>query len=293
MALRPHFMQPRQLQFRASERSLTHLGSGLSLSATLLLAALSPLALAQTAPAQPVSPPPAPAEKVPAKSTGTLNVSPSAASALAIEVSGAVKGRLVPCPKSMKFAASAVCLYTQNTLPNLRSVLRAKLTGRTLSDWKTAVSGKSSSLIARAGAQNAFVLLTQLSATETLVVVDAVPTAAAPAGRPATPTGVVKGQPYVLNSDLAGLVNVVGTGSGSYRLASVAGGPVLTAVVGQKSAKLGTGTIELPLAPATDGKNLLFPLDGLRSLGCTLTPAQVGFTVSCGSASANIRPIVF
>ena len=232
--------------------------------------------------------------------TDTLNVS----SALAVEVSGTVKGRLVTCPKNLQLSGSAVCLYTKNTLPVLRSLLRGKFTGRVLSDWKTGAAEKTSSLIVKAGTQNAYVLLAQLSATETLVVVDGIAqtttqtttaqTAASQAAqRPAMPAGIVKGQQYVLDSDLKGLVNVAGVGGGVYRMASVAGGQVLTVTSGKKAATLGTGGVELPLAPVSDGKNLLFPLDGLRALACTVTPAQVGVTVACGSASFSIRPIVF
>ena len=267
---------------------------------------------AQTAPAPaPTAPAPVQAAPAPATPATTTPVTATPAtrtappgpsslpvsSALAVEVSAVVKGRLVACPKGLKLSGSAVCLYTQNTLPILRSLLRAKLSSRILSDWKTGATEKSSSLVIRAGSQNAFVLLAQLSATETLVVVDGIPqTAAVPTSapaRPAMPAGIVKGQQYVLDTDLKGLVNVVNLGGGSYRLASVAGGSVLTVNSGAKAATFGTGKVELALAPVSDGRNLLFPVDGLRALACTVTPAQVGVTVACGSASANIRPIVF
>ncbi|WP_407568697.1 hypothetical protein [Deinococcus altitudinis] len=282
--------------------------AALSLALTVPLAAQT--VLAQTAPAQtaPAAAPTAPVQAAPATPvtpapatrtapTGSSNLPVS--SALAVEVSAVVKGRLVACPKGLKLSGSAVCLYTQNTLPILRSLLRSKLSGRILSDWKTGATEKSSSLVIKAGSQNAFVLLAQLSATETLVVVDGIAqTAATPApvsaqARPAMPAGIVKGQQYVLDTDLKGLVNVVNVGGGSYRLASVAGGSVLTVNSGVKSATFGTGKVELALAPVSDGRNLLFPVDGLRALACTVTPAQVGVTVACGSASANIRPIVF
>ncbi|WP_407539829.1 hypothetical protein Q0M94_00045 [Deinococcus radiomollis] len=280
-----------------------------ALSLILTVTAAAQTSYAQTAPATPAAPvqavpattpatPAAPAPVAPA--TRTAPTGPSSlpvSSALAVEVSAVVKGRLVSCPKGLKLSGSAVCLYTQNTLPILRSLLRAKLSSRILSDWKTGATEKTSSLVIKAGAQNAFVLLAQLSATETLVVVDGIAqTAAAPTSapaRPAMPAGIVKGQPYVLDTDLKGLVNVVNLGGGSYRLASVAGGSVLTVSSGAKSATFGTGKVELALAPVSDGRNLLFPVDGLRALACTVTPAQVGVTVACGTASANIRPIVF
>lgn len=238
------------------------------------LGVLAPLAQAQTAPAAPAPVPSAAA---------------SVSSALAVEVSGFVKGRLVPCPKGLKLASSAVCLYTLNTLPSLRSLLRGKLAGRTVGDWKTTTGDRSASLLLKVNNQNAFVLLAQLSATESLVVVDAV---SAKAATGATPTGVVKGQPYVLDSDLKGLVNVVALGGNTFRLSSV-GGQVITVASGKKAASMQSGSVELPMAPVFDGKNLLFPLEGLRSLACTVTPAESGATVACGSASASIRPIVF
>ena len=67
----------------------------------------------------------------------------------------------------------------------------------------------------------------------------------------------------------------------------------LTVTVGQKPAQLGSGTVQLPLVPATDGRNLIFPLAGLRALGCTFTPAGSNVTVACGTASVGLRPIVF
>ncbi|WP_424949703.1 hypothetical protein [Deinococcus sp.] len=249
---------------------------------------------AQTAPATPapVAPVVAPRNAAPLTLPGSSNV----ASALGIEVSATVKGRLINCPKTLKVSGGAVCLYTQNTLPVLRSLLRGKFSGRIVSDWKTGAGEKSASLLVKAGSQNAYVLLAQLSPTETLVVVDGVPQAQATTAtlaRPAMPAGIVKGERYVLDSDLKGLVNVAGVGNGVYRMASVSGGPVLSVTSGKKIATLGAGSVELTLPPVSDGKNLLFPLDGLRALGCTLAPAQVGVTVACGSSSANIRPIVF
>lgn len=247
----------------------------------LALGTLTSLAQAQTTPAA-----------TPASPAATASSNASVASALGVEVSGFVKGRLVPCPKGLKLASSAVCLYTVNTLPSLRSLLRGKLAGRVVGDWKTTAGDKSASLLLKVNTQNAFVLLAQLSATESLVVVDAVSAKqAAPAA--ALPAGVVKGQQYVLDSDLKGLVNVIALGGNTFRLSSVAGGQVITVASGKKAASMQSGSVELPAAPVFDGKNLLFPLEGLRSLACTVTPAEVGATVACGSASASIRPIVF
>lgn len=217
-----------------------------------------------------------------------------AVSSVAVEISAVVKGKIVSCPKTLKVSASAVCLYVQNAPASLRPLVRGRLGARAAGDWKTA--GQSSSLLVSAaagGPASAFVLLSPLGDRESLVVVDAPQqTATRAAARPATPAGVVKGQPYVLGRDLAGVVNVAALGGGKFRLTR-AGGEPLTVTAGQKTAQLGGGSVELPLVPATDGTNLIFPLAGLRALGCTLTPAGAGVTVACGSESVGLRPIVF
>ena len=107
------------------------LPSSFVLRATLALSLLSPVASAQTtAPAQTTPAPataPASTPAAPKSAVTTLPGSSNVASALGIEVSGTVKGRLVSCPKGLKVNSGAVCLYTQNTLPILRSLLRQRL----------------------------------------------------------------------------------------------------------------------------------------------------------------------
>jgi hypothetical protein len=237
---------------------------------------------------------PASAQTAAPKTTATSAATTQAASALAIEVSAALKGQIVSCPSSLKLSPRAVCLYVKNGASPLRPLIAGKLGARAVGTWKT--TGKASTLLVRervGGPLGAFILLSALNDKESLVVVDAAQAeAAAATSRPATPAGVVKGQPYVLGRDLAGVVNVTSQGGGSYRL-TTEDGSVLTATVGRKSAQTGNGTVELPLAPATDGTNLIFPLDGLRALGCTVTPAGNSLTVACGADSIGLRPIVF
>ncbi len=230
-----------------------------------------------------------PAPKPGASSTATTQ----AASAIAIEVSAAVKGQIISCPATLKLSPRAVCLYAPSGVASLRPLIAGKLSGRAGS-WKT--SGKASTLLVSqkaGGPLGAFVLLSALNDKESLVVVDAAQAkAATAAAKPATPAGVVKGQPYVLGRDLAGVVGVTSQGGGNYRL-TTEDGSVLAVTVGRKAAQTSNGTVELPLAPATDGTNLIFPLDGLRSLGCTVTPAGTNLTVACGADSVGLRPIVF
>ncbi|MDB5044857.1 MAG: hypothetical protein JWQ08_907 [Deinococcus sp.] len=277
---------------------------GLLLLPALLVSVAASSALAQTTPATPAPATPA----VPATTSqpartpvaGAASAATTrAASAIAVEVGSVIKGQIVTCPAALKLSVQAVCLYSKNSPATLRTLVRGKLAGRALGEWKT--TGTSSTLLASEtinGPVGAFVLLRGLSATESLVVIDAVTATAKAntAARPATPAGIVKGQPYVLGRDLIGVVNVTALGSNKYRLN--AGDSALTVTVGAKSAQLSggqttAGNVELPFVPATDGKNLIFPLLGLRSLGCTVTPAGATVTVACGQASIGLRPIVF
>ena len=139
-------------------------------------------------------------------------------------------------------------------------------------------------------------LLAEISAKETLVVVDTPAAAPAPsaaaAGRPATPAGAVKGEPYLLGSDLKGLANVTSLGAGQFKLERT-GQPTLIVTAGKTSAQLGGGGVTLPLAPVSDGKNLVLPFSALGALGCTSAPNGKVLTVSCGANSVGIKPIVF
>ncbi len=262
-------------------------GMRLSLPVTLGLALLGPASLAQTAPTQ--TPPAQSAPAAPAKAPAASATTNRAVSALAVEMGAVVKGRLLDCPASLKLSGNAVCLYVQTPAATLRPLVKGRLAARA-GDWK--ITGKSSVLLVKDTPAN-FVMLSALNDKETLVVVDAAPTAkaAAPA-RVAVPAGVVKGQPYVLGSDLVGVVKVTALGGGKYRLSNADQG-TLTVTVGARAAQTDAGAVELPLAPATDGRNLIFPLAGLRALGCTTTPNGGVLTVACGSDSVGLKPIVF
>lgn len=254
-------------------------------AALLLGALLSAPALAQTSPAAPATTPAVPVKGASSSATSRP------VSALAVEVSTVVGGRIVSCPAALKLSVNAVCLYSQSGAATLRPLLKGKLAARA-GDWKT--TGNSSLLTATTtagSAANAFVLLSPLGDRETLVVVDSLKVAA-PAAKVTVPAGVTKGQPYVLGSDLVGVVKVTSLGGGKYRLSTEDDG-LLTVTAGQKAAQTAGGTVELPLAPATDGRNLIFPLAGLRALGCTVTPEGNNLTVACGADSVGLRPIVF
>ena len=280
---------------------LPTLNSRLALGALLCASA----GLAQTAPTTaPASPatatPAAPAQTTPAQAPAARPGTPASgatsrvASAVAVTVSKAVSGQIVGCPAGLKVSAQAVCLYSKQTAAAVRPSVRGALGSLVLGDWKTV--GQASSLLVRAsagGPLGAYVLLSPVTAQETLLVVDAAaPSAAAASAKPAAPAGVVKGQPYLLGRDLTGVVNVVSLGAGKFRL-NVAGETALTVTAGQKSAQRAGGNVELPLAPVTDGKNLIFPVAGLRALGCTVSDNAGGLTIACGPDSVGVKPIVF
>lgn len=244
-----------------------------------LLILLGGASLAQTTPAKPGTPP------TPASAATSRNTS-----ALAIEVNGVIKGQFLDCPVALKLSPRAVCFFVKNTAANLRPLIKTKLAARAAGDWKT--GGKSSVILVQdsANQEGSFVLISALNDQESLVSFDAAQAKAAPP-KPA-PTGVTKGEPYVLGSDLVGVVSVTNLGLGKYTLAAD-GSPPLTVTVGQKSAQTSSGKIELPLPPATDGKNLIFPLNGLRALGCTVAKDGSALTVACGKNSIGLKPIVF
>ena len=258
--------------------------------AALLAAPLSGAA-AQTAP--PAKAPAAGTSSAPASPATVSPVTDRTVSGVAIAVSRAVSGQLVSCPSRLKVSRQAVCLYSKQAPAQARTQIRTALGSQALGEWKlSGQAGKQSgSLLVKntAGQAGAYVLSAPLSAAETLLVVDAV---SAPAAKPAAPAGVVRGQPYLLGQDLVGVVNVVSLGGGRFRL-NVAGQTPLTVTAGQKTAQRGSGNVDLPLAPVSDGKNLIFPLSGLRALGCTVSDAPRGVTVDCGGDSVGVLPIVF
>ena len=254
-----------------------------ALLAISLLAA--PVSAQSTAPATPPAAPAAPA--TPAPSGVRVNVPSNAASALGIEVSRVAKGRLVNCPTALKLSPNALCFYSLGAAPSLRPLIKDQL-GKRAGEWKMA--GKASSLAVTSGQTLALVLLAQISPTETVVVVD-IPAQTASA-KPSVPAGVVKNEPYLLGSDLKGLVTVTALSATQFKLER-SGQPALTVTAGQTAAQLGSGPVTLPLAPASDGQNLVLPFSLLTTLGCTFKPNSGVYTVACGESSVGVKPIVF
>lgn len=245
----------------------------------------SGLSVAQTAAP---TPPGTPAQSAP--TTRVSAATSKTVSALSIGISKAVKGQLVSCPKTLKVSTQAVCLYTKSTPSTVRPAVRGVVGSQALGDWK--IGAQTSSLLVQdAGNLSAYVLMTSLNSQETLLVIDAAQAKAA-AAQPAVPAGVVKGQAYLLDKDLVGVVNVINLGAGKYRL-NAPGQTALTITVGSRVAQRGGGTVDLPMTPLTDGRNLIFPVANLRSLGCTVADSANGITIACGADSIGVKPIVF
>ena len=263
------------------------LSIGLALAQTMTSPAPATATPVSAPAATPATPPqttaPKPVTRVSAATSKTV-------SALSIGISKAVKGQLLSCPKSLKVSTQAVCLYAKSAASSVRPAVRGVVGAQALGDWKT--SGQASSLLVQEGGNlAAYVLLSTLSPQETLIVIDAAQ-AKTTAAKPAAPAGVVKGQPYLLDKDLVGVVNVINLGAGKYRM-NAPGQAALTITVGSKLAQRGAGTVDLPMTPLTDGTNLIFPVADLRALGCTVTDSANGITIACGSDSIGVKPIVF
>ncbi|MFC6591207.1 hypothetical protein ACFP81_03625 [Deinococcus lacus] len=218
-----------------------------------------------------------------AQAQRTLTLPPPAVSALAVEVSGALSGQLVNCPRAL--SVPAACLYVAQPAPAVQATVRSRLGTRAQGDWKAA--GAVSSLVVQGNSAPRYILVTPLGAAETLVILGQ---ASAPA--PAVPAGVVRGQPYVLDRDLVGVVDVQALGGGQYRL-TPQGGQAVVVTAGQSRARRGESTVDLLAVPVTDGQRLIVPVPALRALGCTLSPTGSSLTVACGSGSVGVRPIVF
>lgn len=263
--------------------------------------------LAQTAPsttAPPSSTPP-PAKSSSAQPKTKVATSPKASiitdrttSAVIIKVSKALQSKLVGCPSKLEVSPHGVCLYAKSSLPQTRTTIQSTLDKQVFGKWKN--KAKSSSLLIRDRTTKdakitSFVLLHWMSNTETLVVVDALkkPIPIGSSSTPQMPKGTVKGEAYLLDSDLTGVVTINRLGKGQY-IMSVPGQEDITVIAGSTAAQRKGGQIQLNVAPVTDGKHLLFPLSGLSALGCKISKAKkTGITVACGQQSVGVKPIVF
>lgn len=217
-------------------------------------------------------------------------------SAVVVKISGALKSKMMSCPSKLQVSKSGVCLYATASLDQARKTIQTTLAGQAIGKWKREAT--SSSLLISNNATKSpkitsFILLHRISNTETLVVVDAL---AKPvpigASKPQMPKGAVKGEPYLLDSDLIGVLKVGKLAKGQYKM-SIPGQEDVVVMAGSTTAQRKSGQVQLNIAPVTDGKNLLFPLSGLPPLGCKVSKAKKGVTVTCGRQSVDVLPIVF
>lgn len=279
-----------------------------ALLSTLLAA---PLGLAQTA------------QSAPARSIQAVPTT-SAVAQTAVTVSGAVAGRIVPCPASLKLQARAVCLLAAGNADALKPRISAKVAGQVVQEWQVRPGGKTSTLIVKGpGGALAYVLLTQLNAKDTFAVIDApadpaqagTPAAApAPTTRPAVaatppaapaqpaapapttagtkaPTGATRGVTYAAAADLQVVLGVRPLGKNQYRFDRAGQNITLTAFTNE--ATLNGGSQPLPGNAYLVGTQLYVPVIMLRSLGCTVTPGAGSSSVACGGPAVSIKTTVY
>ncbi|WP_157448880.1 hypothetical protein [Deinococcus peraridilitoris] len=227
-------------------------------------------------------------------SSAFAQVPTSAAAGAAVEVNSTLSGRVINCPEGLRISAQAVCLFANGTVDALKPRVKAKFGDRVIEDWKTRTGSRNASLLVRSGNDITYILLAQANANSVLAIVDA-PAGAAPAqgqaqGGAAASAPATTGAPRVAFAsarDLSALVSVqaadtVGTFT---RL-----GQSVVVTANNRSARFGTGSLQLESTPYSSGGQLFVPVTMLRNLGCTVAAPQ-GTTVSvtCGGKTQSVN----
>ncbi|GHG09076.1 hypothetical protein GCM10017783_22110 [Deinococcus piscis] len=284
----------------------TVLRAGLLGPAFLSLCALLPGAAAQSSgqtsdqtPTQQVAPAPASARLV---------LPAPGLSRLAVELSGAVGGRLYRCPPSLGLPAQAICLYVRGERADLQSRIAARLGSQVLGEWQVqgpllSVQLRPAALLAGAEAPpttSNYVALLDLGDGDHLLMLHpgpvAVPVLSQPQGAaassassaaaPVTPADVSL---YVTPADLIGVVRVQNLGGQTYRL-TPQGGAAASVQVGQRELVQAGTVTPLPLPLQMHSGELHIPVAVLRAIGCVLTPTEEVLTVACGRSSVGVMP---
>ena len=251
----------------------------MSFSIVRRAAGLGLLSLAAFAAAQATTQTPgtqAPATQAPGSAVPT-----GAAAGAAVELSGAIGGRVINCPTGLRISDQAVCLFASGTVDALKPKVKARLGNRVIEDWKTRAGSKNASLLFKSGNDITYVLLAQANPGSVLAIIDAPASGAA---------GSTSAQiAFVAANDLKAVLTVqaadtVGTFS---RLGQSA---VVTA--GNRAARLNNTSLQLPDAPFSQGGQLYVPAVLLRNLGCSVTePVGSKVNVTCGSKTATLNVV--
>lgn len=226
-----------------------------------------------------------------------LAVPSVAVSAAAVQVSGAIGGRIIACPSKLNLSGGAVCLLASGNASSMKTRISQKFAGAVSQDWQTSKGG-SNSLVVTSGGGLVFVLLAQAGPDVLAVVApptrgasSTATTSASPAATPAAaamPAGATRGVPYAKAGDLRGVTSVTVLNSGQYRVGSAT--RFITFTPGSAAGQLAGAPYTLPGVPYLAGGQLYVPVTMLRELGCTVTATagQPSATVACGGATAHV-----
>ncbi|WP_170130823.1 stalk domain-containing protein [Deinococcus yavapaiensis] len=213
-----------------------------------------------------------------ASTLAAAQLPPQAVANAAVEVSGAIGGRIVDCPKTLNVSSSAVCLVAKGTLDTTKPKIKAKLANRVVEDWASRPGSTSANLLFRTGDAITYVLVASAGKDAVVAVIDA------PAAKAAA-TPVV----YASAQSLKGVLTVTPS-TNAVTLART--GQSLALTVGATSARLNGGAVTLASAPYAQGGNVFVPVTALRSLQCTVaTGAKNEATVTCGDKSAKVATV--
>lgn len=248
------------------------------------------------APTQPAAAPAGPAAPVAAPAAASrpvLSLPDLALSRLAIELSGAMGGRLYRCPPSLRLPQQAICLYARGQSADLQARIVALLGDRVAGQWQTSgpllnLLVRPSSTAAGQASANQYVALLDLGEGDHLMILNtqAAQVAAADAATPVTPA---QAELYLTPTDLLGLVTVQRLDDRNYRLTAQGRVGASVALGARELVQDGVITT-LPSPLRLEGGQLYVPLSLLRAVGCVLSPGESSemVTVSCGSRSAGV-----
>lgn len=228
-----------------------------------------------------------------ASTLAAAQLPPQAVANAAVEVSSAIGGRIIDCPKTLNVSNEAVCLVAKGTVDVTKPKIKAKLGTRVVEDWASRPGSTSANLLFRTGDAINFVLIAPVGKDAIVAVIDA-PTKRAAAAAPATATtakpAAATPVSYVNALTLRGVVTVT-PGTNAVTLARP--NQSLAFTVGSASARLNGNAVTLAGAPYAQGGNVFVPVTALRSLQCTVTStAKNEVSVTCGDKSAKLATVV-
>lgn len=225
-----------------------------------------------------------------ASTLAAAQLPPQAVANAAVEVSSAIGGRIIDCPKTLNVSSEAVCLVAKGTVDATKPKIKTKLGTRVVEDWASRPGSTSANLLFRTGDDINFVLIAPVGKDAIVAVIDA-PTKRAAAATPTTAKpAAATPVSYVNAQTLRGVVTVTPSAN-AVTLART--NQSLAFTVGSASARLNGNAVTLAGAPYAQGGNVFVPVTALRSLQCTVTStAKNEVSVTCGDKSAKLATVL-